>query len=266
MPAPMSLDSITDINLLSRFLACSELQDLSSCHPVDYIVICVSAVFHQAEVLFRVLEENPNLTKTLVLCGGKGHSTPLIYDAVAEDATYHPLHDEITGLPEARVLEKIMQRYFNIPAITAEGCRILIEDQSTNCSANAIECRKILEACGATAPKRMILIQDPTMQTRTLAAFSKVYSDLSRPPEILSCPIFIPKMGLSPSGSLLYDVQDVAEEELWEHSRFFGLIMGEIPRLRMYGPEGTNSIVHVAIPEEVEQAWRRLQDVLESKR
>jgi hypothetical protein len=41
--------------------------------------------------------------------------------------------------------------------------------------------------------------------------------------------------------------------------------MGEIPRLRDdkegYGPRGKGFIVHVDIPDEVEEAWRRVKDV-----
>jgi hypothetical protein len=257
--------SIADINLLSQFLAYPEVHDLSACEPVDSIVICASAVLHQAEVLFRVLEKRPELTKTLVLCGGKGHSTPLIYEAVAKNSTYHLLAKEVEGLPEARVLEKILYHYFDIPAITSAGTKILIEDKSTNSAANAVESRKVLEDAGMTTPKSLILIQDPTMQIRTVASFKKVYSDPNTAPKIISCPIFVPKMHIGASGPV-YDIPGVGEDELWAHSRFFGLILGEIPRLRLYGPEGKGSITHVDVPVEADEALKRLQPVLESKR
>jgi hypothetical protein len=265
MPLTLSSTSVSDINTLSQFLAHPQLLDLSSHKPVDSIVICVSAVFRAAEVLFHILEEHPDLTKTLVLCGGIGHSTPLIYEAVARHKRFHPLAKAVQGLSEARVLEKILTQFFDVCAITSRGCRILVEDQSTNSSANAIESRKILDADGMMNPKTLILVQDSTMQIRTAASFEKAYSDLENPPEIISCPIVIPKMQMTATG-LSYDIPGVEDTELWEQTRFFGLIMGEIPRLRLYGPQGKQSITHVDVPATVEDAWMRLQDVLEARR
>lgn len=265
MPSALNSESIEDINALSHFLAHPQIQDLSTHSPVDAVVICVSAVFHAAEVLFHTLEKRPNLTKTLVLCGGIGHSTPLIYESVARNKEYSALAKEIEGLPEARVLEAILHSYFDVSAITAKGCRILVEDKSTNCSANAVESRKVLEAASMTAPKSLILIQDPTMQIRTAASFEKVYSDLEGPPKIISCPIVIPQMRNGKLGPK-FDVPDIEDAELWEQTRFFSLIMGEIPRLRLYGPQGTGSIVHVDVSIQLEDAWKRLEKILESKR
>lgn len=265
MPFILNSESIKDINTLSRFLAHPQIQDLATLGPVDAVVLCVSAVFRASEVLFHALEKRPDLTKTLVLCGGIGHSTPLIYESVARNRKYSALAKEIEGLPEARVLEKILHRYFDVSAITSKGCKILIEDRSTNCSANAVESRKVLEAASMSAPKSIVLIQDPTMQIRTAASFEKVYSDLGSPPKIISCPIVIPKMrngALEPK----FDVPDVEDAELWEQSRFFSLIMGEIPRLRLYGPQGKGSVVHVDVPVQVEDAWKRLEPILESNR
>ena len=94
----------SDINLISSFLANDQVGS-SGIQPVDCIVICASSVLYQADTLFKTLEENPTLTKTLVLVGGIGHSTQLLYDAVAKSPKYHNLSDVVSGLPEARVLE-----------------------------------------------------------------------------------------------------------------------------------------------------------------
>lgn len=259
----------SDINLLSRFLAHEQIKDLSAHAPVDCIVICASAVFYQAEILFHVLSARPDLAKTIVLCGGIGHSTPLIYDAVAKSTKYHALADEVVGLPEARVLEKILKRYFDVCAITSKGCKILVEDKSTNCGANASQSRKVLEVAGVPTARTVIIMQDPTMALRTVASFEKTYADLEVPPKFLSCPKLVPEMQVSGS-ELKYSVTDVPGTELWETGRFFDLIMGEIPRLRNdeagYGPNGKDFITHVDIPAEVEDAWKRLAGALGNRR
>jgi hypothetical protein len=265
MPSTLSLDSISDINILSRFLAHAQVEDISTVNSVDALVICASAVLHPAEVLFHALEKRPGLTKALVLCGGIGHSTPLIYKAVAQNPKYSSLAKEVEGLPEARVLREILHRNFDVSVITSNGCKIIIEDQSTNSYANAVESRKVLESAGLTSPRTLLIIQDPTMQIRTVASFEKVYSDLANPPQILSCPIIIPEMIMGHSGPG-FNISGLEDAELWEQERFFGLILGEIPRLSLYGPQGKGSIVHVDVPSDVEAAWKRLQNVLESKR
>jgi hypothetical protein len=269
MPLTATADTASDINLVARFLAHRQIKDLSSHAPVDCIIICASAVLYQAEQLFQVLEARPDLTKTVVLCGGIGHSTPLIYDAVAKSTEYNALANEVVGLPEARVLEKIMERYFDVSSITSKGCKILIEDKSTNCGANASESRKVLDISGVPTPKTVIIIQDPTMALRTVASFEKTYADLEVPPQFLSCPIFVPEMQVTDS-ELKYSVSHVPGTELWENGRFFDLIMGEIPRLRDdeagYGPEGKGFISHVNISAEVEGAWKRLAGALGNRR
>lgn len=250
----------SEVNILAKYLAHSQIENLSSCSPVDCIVICASAVLHGAETLFRALESRPDLTKTLVLCGGIGHSTPLIYKAVSQNPKY--CHLDIDGLPEARVLQKILEKCFDVAAITRSGCRILVEDQSTNCGANAKETRMLLEKFGVLSLKTCIVIQDPTMALRTVAGFVKTYEDLEHSPIFSSCPVFVPEMQMSDSG-LRYSVESIPAAELWNTDRFLELILGEIPRLRDdkagYGPQGAGFIVHVDMPPTVESAWQRLQ-------
>ncbi|KAH9217107.1 hypothetical protein DL95DRAFT_386934 [Leptodontidium sp. 2 PMI_412] len=255
----------SDINLISEFLAHPQILSISAIAPVDCVVICASAVLHQATVLFRALEAQPRLTKTLVLCGGIGHSTPLIYAAVSKHPVYHGLVREIDGKPEARVLESILTQHFDVAKITSQGCRVLVEDQSTNCGANAARTKELLEKEGVPRPKSMVLIQDPTMALRTVAAFEKVFENEVAENQLVvkSAPVFVPKMKDDGRGEAIWDVDDIPAEELWEIGRFYDLIIGEIPRLRDdidgYGPKGKGFIVHVDILPEIEGAWRRLR-------
>jgi uncharacterized SAM-binding protein YcdF (DUF218 family) len=265
MLATMTPEHVSDINTLSHFLSHPQITSLSSCDAVDCIVICASAVLHTATILFSSLEDRPELTKTLVLCGGIGHSTSLICDAVARHERYRSIRDEVKGLPEARVLEMIMEKFFDVERIKSRGCRILVEDKSTNCGANASESRKLLEKSGVTTPRTCIIIQDPTMALRTIASFEKSFTNVSNSPKFVSCPVFVPKVRKAGS-KVEYDVENVNSEELWEMDRFIDLIIGEIPRLRDdvegYGPQGKGFIAHVDVPPEVERSWERLQNIV----
>lgn len=269
MPFTATPDTASDINIVARFLAHEQIENLLSHPPVDCIVICASAVLHQVEKLFQSLERRPTLARTVVLCGGIGHSTPLIYEAIAKSTKYNALAKEVIGLPEARVLEKILERFFDLSTITSSGFKILIEDQSTNCGANALQTRKVLESADVPTPKSCIIIQDPTMALRTVASFEKTYGDMEPAPNFLSCPIFVPEVTVLEL-ELRYSIKEVSGGELWEPSRFFDLIMGEIPRLRDdeagYGPKGKGFIAHVDIPVVVEDAWQRLKTVLDHRR
>jgi uncharacterized SAM-binding protein YcdF (DUF218 family) len=262
-------DTVADINLLSEFLSDNQLQDLSTASPVDCIVICASAVLHSAEVLFKTLQQRPNLTRALVLCGGIGHSTELLYDAVKSHPVFSQIANEIQGLPEAKVLERILDEFFDRSLITREGCQILLEPKSTNCGQNASFSRRVLDEAGFQAPATCIIIQDPTMMLRTRASFEKAYENIESRVSIISCPVFVPQVQLSRNNVIEYS--DISPpSELWSKSRFLELIMGEIPRLRDdkdgYGPQGRGFIAHVDVPSHIEAAWSRLQLVAKSSR
>lgn len=208
----------------------------------------------------------------LVLCGGIGHATPSIYDAVREHPTYHVLADEIEGKPEARVLQMIAERWFgltavepgavNSPSTSSNPARgegtllVVVEDRSTNCGGNAAESRRVLEACGVRRPRSVVVVQDPTMCRRAVVTFRRVYADLEGDDgggalEVRSWPTFVPEVapvsggwcGSAAGGGdggdplrLLEFKRDGPTGErrdgLWDMRRFVDLVMGEIPRLR----------------------------------
>jgi uncharacterized SAM-binding protein YcdF (DUF218 family) len=271
-----STDSIPDIskdiNLLATFLAHAEVppQSLQTREPVDCIVICASSVLNQASNLFHALESRPSLTRTLVLVGGIGHSTSHIYDAVARHPQYNAIHAQISGLPEAQVLQAILDRFFSLSGIEAGGPRVLVEDQSTNCGANAVKTRQVLDEAGVSGIETCIVVQDPTMSLRTKVSFEKAFEDLPmlRRPHFLACPIVVPVVQ-AVDGRLEYVLDlaaDLRAEDLWEMKRLCELLVGEITRLRDdengYGPKGKGFIGHVDVPVEVEAAANRVRDIL----
>ena len=266
MLGSVSVRDIADINLLAHFLAAQQVEDLRpSQDSTDCIVLCGSAILQTAETLFAALSACPNLAGTVVLCGGIGHSTQYLYDAVATNHKYTDLANRVQGLSESRVLWIIWKEKFglNEDVLRAAGCRILIEDQSTNCGANAIETVRMLRSCGLMAPERLLLIQDPTMSRRTLAGFEKACEEAGwSETTILGCPTFVPKVRWNTMNLSVEYNCGVASDTLWSMNRFVSLLVGEIPRLRDdengYGPRGKDFIAHVDIPQPVEEAWQRL--------
>ena len=274
--ASLTQSAANDVNTLAEFLAMPHVESLDSCPPVDVIVLCVNAILPIAQHVFAAIEKTPSLTKTLVLCGGIGHSTPYLYEAVRK-SQYSRISAEIDGLPEAQVLARIVKDFY--PRLTeiidSKAIRLVLEDKSTNCGANASETRRLLDSEGL-APQTFIIVQDPTMSLRTIASFQHTYADIPQRTLFLGCPTFTPSIRLEPSsiyedtGTAEFNVSGLHGSDLWEISRFFDLVMGEIPRLRDdengYGPKGKGFIAHVDTPADVDDAWKRLGEVLNFKR
>jgi hypothetical protein len=262
-----------DVNTISTFLSHEEVQlgfHTNTPQHYDAIVLCVSAIFHCAETVFQAIQQRgTSLTSTLVLCGGIGHSTPHLYTAVAQNPRYAHLAERIHGLPEAQVMETIFNTCYPTDNANNSGVKVLIEDQSTNCGANASETKKLLHKHGVSVVGgRVLIIQDPTMSLRTKMSFAKVFEDDGVVFE--ACPTFVPKV-IEEDGRLRFDEsRGVREEELWDMDRFLGLILGEIVRLMDdemgYGPRGKGFIGHVDVPDAVLDAYSRLERCVQAKR
>lgn len=263
-------DLSNDINQIAAFLAHNQVPSLSTSKPADCIIICASSVLFQATQVFKAFESRPSLAKTLVLVGGIGHSTSLIYDAVARHPKYYELKDKITGLPEADVLQCILRDHFPLLLPKDGGPKILTENRSTNCGANAVETRKVLGEAGISGPIACFVVQDPTMSLRTIASFEKAYEDLpvQERPRFEACPVFVPEVKME-DGQLEYVVDPtdgLRVDELWEKQRLCELLVGEVTRLKDdengYGPKGKGFIGHVDMPDEVVQASERVREAL----
>ncbi|CAD0101219.1 unnamed protein product [Aureobasidium mustum] len=262
-----------DVKVISTFVSHEQVRlDSGTKAPQHYdtIVLCVSAIFHCAETLFHALQQRgSDLTATVVLCGGIGHSTPHLYSAVAENPRYAHLADQINGLPEAQVMEKIFDACFSGHDVRNSGVKVLVEDQSTNCGANATETRRLLQKFGLLASgSKMLIIQDPTMSLRTKMSFEKAFEGDGVIFE--ACPTFVPRVTESDGKLRFEEGADVTEDELWDMDRFLGLILGEIVRLKDdetgYGPRGKGFIGHVDVPDAVLEAYARLEKSAHAKR
>jgi hypothetical protein len=262
------IDLSNDINLISTFLSHAQIPSLPTCESVDVLVICASSVLHQTTHVFETFQTRPQLAKTLVLVGGIGHSTSLIYDAVARHSTYREIHDKIVGLPEADVLYQILTHYFDIKKPEDGGPRVLIENCSTNCGANAVETRRVLDGARVTGPVYCVIVQDPTMSLRTIASFEKAYENLplGERPSFKACPVVVPEVEMR-DGRVEYVVDGMSglrAEDLWEMKRFCELLVGEVARLKDdefgYGPRGKGFIGHVDVSEEVVRAAEKVRE------
>ncbi|KAF9766645.1 hypothetical protein IL306_000927 [Fusarium sp. DS 682] len=300
-------------NIISEFVAHEQVRTLSDLHralfdsttqkqlnvqpnpnSVAVVVLCGSAILSIVDTVMsqvvKLVETPGEESIVLVICGGIGHSTQLLYDAVARHPKYNSIATQVQGQPEARVFQTIIEQFFHLEVekdnqLHAESGRkqrltILIEDASTNCALNAQYTRKVLDEHGYTSPYSIVVAQDPTMCRRTVAGFEQVYSDkINDAPALTGWPTFVPRVATQESTTqtpvrsltsyLRYDIvewDDSHIDGIWSMERFMSLLVGEIPRMRDdengYGPQGKGSIAHVDTPQDVEDAWRVLGDVL----
>ncbi|KAF4441080.1 DUF218 domain [Fusarium acutatum] len=263
---------------------------------VAVVVLCGSAILSIVDTVVSSVTKLVEATDgavVLVITGGIGHSTQLLYDAVARHPKYNSITGQVQGQPEARIFQTIVEQFFHLEVekdylITAgkhttQKLTVLIEDASTNCALNAVYTRKVLDQHGYTSPCSIVVAQDPTMCRRTVAAFEQVYSDkMDDTPVFAGWPTFVPRVAVQDyraqnqagglTSYLRYDITGFGKNQndgLWSMERLMTLLVGEIPRMRDnengYGPRGKGSIVHVDIPQDVEDAWIILGDTLGQK-
>ncbi|EPC8998390.1 DUF218 domain-containing protein YdcF, partial [Shigella sonnei] len=102
-----------------------------------------------------------------------------------------------------------------------------IEDQSTNCGENARFSIALLNQA-VERVHTAIVVQDPTMQRRTMATFRRMTGDNPDAPRWLSYPGFVPQLGNN-ADSVIFINQ---LQGLWPVERYLSLLTGELPRLR----------------------------------
>jgi len=247
---------LADINQLAEFLALDQTggatpNQMARSEP-QLLILLGNAILPVAERAFTALSRGA--VEKILIAGGIGHSTDLLYQAVKGHADYHVIGT--AGRSEAAILHDIAVQFF---AIAPQ--QLLLETESTNCGDNATQARRVLEQTGAPAA-RIVLAQDPLMQRRSDASFRKVWED--RPEvQFINWPTFIPQLAQR-DGGLVY--QGETDASLWSWPRFASLLLGEIPRLRNtpqgYGPRGKGFIAAVEIPPQIEAAYVRILPLL----
>lgn len=169
---------------------------------------------------------------TLMLVGGRGHTTDALLAAMGRD----PDSVESRALTEAELMAAWLHDAHGID-------EVLLETESTNCGDNVTLAEQVASRHGLR-PRTVALVQDPTMQRRMDARFRRTWS-----------------LG---AGAVAVNRPGPDSREAWPWQRWVSLVMGEVPRLRDdtggYGPRGRDFIAHVDVPDHVEVAYRTLLD------
>lgn len=244
----LSHPTIQAVNTLGQWLAQSDFTGAPQAQDADLIILAGNAVIPTIDA---ACELAANGEKPLLIAGGIGHSTTYLYGEIAR----HPRYNTIptTGRAEAAIIRDIAHQFWKIPSE-----KIITEEKSTNCGENARFSVETMAELGLN-PARVLIIQDPTMQRRTVATFARVWQGDAQAPEWLSWPGVVPELVEGEQGTIFAG----EAEGLWPIERYVSLALGEIPRLRDdatgYGPQGRDFIVHVDIPPQVMAAWHALQ-------
>lgn len=246
----LSADTLAAANLVGAWLAQDDFTTLAQKPPFEVVVLAGNAVIPTIDAACRLAAD---AEVPLLISGGIGHSTSFLYEAVRNDPRYGSL--PVEGRAEAHILADIAHQHWHIPRE-----RIVAEARSTNCGENARFTREVLEAEGL-AHRAGVVIQDPTMQRRTMATFARVWQGADPLPRWYSTPGFVPRLRNTPEQGLAFSG---AAHGLWPVGRYLALILGELPRLQDgpqgYGPLGKDFIAHVDTPPRIVSAWRQLRE------
>ena len=242
---------IEDLDTIAAYLARRDVETLSVESlggSVDVLVLLGSSLLESVSVTAKAFDDG--LAQHILISGGIGHSTQDLRDAIAHHPDYYSIATE--GRAEADIFYDMLVGHFDI-----DPDYITVENQSTNCGMNADFSKVVLEESDLTM-RRLLLIQDPTMQRRTHACFERTWK--SQPTSFISYAPFIPSVDQVGKDSFIVEG---SSENTWSFERFTSLVLGEILRLHDtetgYGPNGANYIDHVEVPQELLDAYNRLQ-------
>ena len=101
-----------DVNTIARFISCKGVPDFRTIQPVNCITLCVFSALHSWKTVFDIVQARPGITKTLILCGGIGHSTELINDAFVRHLGFREVATIVRDQPAGQVLPSIFQRSY----------------------------------------------------------------------------------------------------------------------------------------------------------
>ena len=240
--------TLAAVNAIGHWLAQNEFEGKPLPTQADCIVLAGNAVIPTIDAACELAAAHKI---PLLISGGIGHSTPFLYAAIARHARYNKVRT--TGRTEAAIMGDIARQFWKIPAE-----KLLLEQRSTNCGENARLSWALIRERRLNV-KTLVVVQDPTMQRRTMATFARVLEEINDDMCCVSYPGFTPELD---NGS--YGLRFLPEREgLWPVERYLSLIPGELARLRDdeqgYGPNGRNFIAHVEMPDEIVRAWQIVQ-------
>lgn len=160
---PLSATALAAANLTGGWLAQNDLATLTAPPAVDVVVLAGNAVIPTIDAACRLAAGS----RFRLISGGVEPPTGFLYEAVREDPIPFARGG---GPPEAHILADIAHDFWHIPRP-----RLVVEDRSTNCG----KTRALPAQCwrAGIPHRRGIVIQDPTMQRRTMATFARQRGD-----------------------------------------------------------------------------------------
>lgn len=233
-------DDATNLNTLADYLGQRDVPDPAGV-GADVLVLFGGSPPEGWDLAARAFRAGA--ADRMLLVGGAGHTTPMLRAALRRR------HPDLAApdAPEADLMADYLAVQHGIT-----GC--LLERESTNCGNNITFAERTLRDAGLT-PRRMIFMQDASMQRRMHAAARRVWT--LGTPEIINFAATRPRFEIH-DNTLRY--AGAPHWGTWELAHGIRLLLGEVPRLdpHGYGPQGADFIVHVDIPPEVVRAHDEL--------
>lgn len=190
------------------------------------------------------------IAKHYVVTGGIGHTTAMLQRLMQA----HPYFSDTdtSQMPEAEIMKAYLGHFFDTSGL-------LVENRSTNCGNNVTYTLDLLRDRQINWDS-IIISQDATMQLRMHAGFLKYCPDKT----IINFAGYRNPV-LDIGGTLGVKCPLGYKETLWgmwDIERYVNLLLGEYARISDtkdgYGPNGKGYIAHIAIPEEVTEAYHIL--------
>lgn len=234
------------INTITRFLALRNIENLTSetikkqcgVDKVDVIVVFGNELPVVVETACEAFQAG--LCDYLLMCGGVGSSTKILQKRMQENSLYR---DYVWKGTAGEIFADVARKIYKIPRE-----KVLVKNTSTNSGENGQFVRQILRGT-KILHRSILLMQDPLMQYRSFMSMKRFFPHNVK---LISYAPFIPlvnaKLEFYESNSLL-----------WDKSRFYELLMGEMWRLRDnlngYGSCGRERFKYVDIPTDVENSY-----------
>ncbi len=251
-----------DMNCISAYLAVDDFNgqgpDAATLDDLRAIVLLGNQVIATLAAACTLMRRSP--AAALLLSGGVGHSTPLLFDNLRHSA-YGVLVQQ--GLLKKTMAEAEMYAAVARHAFHIADSRLLIENRSRNSGENARFSLQMLKDQD-NGPGPIVILQDPTMQRRSMLTWTREAEIAGANARTLSHAAFVPRVEPGPDGTVR--LVGASGRGTWTLERFAGLILGEIERLHDdengYGPKGRNFLPHVDISEPVWESYRRISTSL----
>lgn len=239
----------TDINTLAAFCGTRSLPQLTQAAmhaqygivQADVMVLFGGSILCGADVLAQAMRQG--VAKKYIIVGGAGHTTQALRDTM-RPLLMQPMPDDCS---EASLFAAYLAQYEELQVDA-------IETASTNCGNNITFLLDLL-AREEIPCQNIILAQDATMQHRMMATLQKYHPEWN----IINYATYAVQLEVQGQG-LAYQSPP---RGIWPIERYASLLLGEIPRLtddeNGYGPRGANYIASIEIPQQVTEAFARLQ-------